>query len=149
MKRGRFADVLLRHCWIGGTGLPDRASTLFHPEHRRQLEAAQGAGALQAAFESVEPNVALWWEDKGRKEMRPDNVPMLDMMPEPLKEQILEQHADTIKRAAAQLAGGLVLRQDGNLKPNEATAIDDEIDVLRQHLIDHGIDTDSFEKLFT
>lgn len=100
------------------------------------------------AFESVKPSVDLWWEDCGRKEMRGDTHPMLSIMPEPIKEVIETQHCDAIKQAATQLAGGLVLKSSGKLRASELDVIDKENDEIRQHLLDHGINMDNFEKLF-
>lgn len=99
------------------------------------------------AFESVQPTVELWWEDQGRQQMRFDKS-MFEVLPEQLRTIAETQHCNSIKQMAAQLAGGLVLQSDAKLSTTELSVIDKEIEELRQQLLNHGIDTDNFEKLF-
>lgn len=101
------------------------------------------------AFESVQPTVELWWEDSGRKEIRPTNDnPLLEVLPEHLRKFAETQQQEELKQVATQLAGGLVLKSKAKLSPSELTVIDKEIEDWRQQLLDNGIDTDKFEKLF-
>lgn len=103
---------------------------------------------FREAFESVQPTVELWWEEHGRKQMRHDGNSLLDIMPEQLMVFAEAQHSGALKQAAMQLAGGIVLKSGTKLGSMERTAVDHEIEELRQQLLDHGIDTDAFEKLF-
>ena len=112
--------------------------------HKRSLVSSQ---VLEDALESARPTVELWWEERGRQEMKHEPG-LTELLPEAMRPIVEEQHSNNIKQSALFLGASLVAKAKGSLSPAEYSNIDKKIDQLREELAIHGINVDEFDSLF-
>jgi hypothetical protein len=112
--------------------------------HKRSLVHSK---VLEEALESARPTVELWWEERGRQEMKHEPG-LTELLPEAMRAIVEEQHSNSIKQSALFLGASLVAKAKGVLTPEEYSNIDKKIDQLREELAVHGINVDEFDSLF-
>lgn len=127
----------------------ERAEMLVREFERRRARKRSLASSqvLEDALESARPTVELWWEERGRQQMKHE-AGLTEMLPEAMRSIVEEQHSNSIKQAALFLGASLVAKAKGSLPPEESRNVDKKIDQLREELVVHGINVDEFDALF-